>query len=48
MAVRAWVKKGPIHQMKSICARETTVGHVMMEVIIVALIGVVCFMGHMP
>jgi hypothetical protein len=41
VAVGAWVGKGSIHQMKSICAREITLGHVMMRVIIFVLTGVV-------
>jgi hypothetical protein len=45
VAVDAWVGKGFMHQMKNICAGETTPG-VIMRVIIFALIGVV-FHGHM-
>jgi hypothetical protein len=45
VAVGTWVGKGLIHQMKNICAGETTPG-VIMRVIIFALIGVV-FHGHM-
>jgi hypothetical protein len=41
VAVGAWVGKGPIHQMKNVCAGETTLGHVIMRVIIFALTGVV-------
>jgi hypothetical protein len=40
VALGAWVGKGPKHQMKSICAGETTLGHVMMRVIIFVLFGV--------
>jgi hypothetical protein len=40
VAVGAWVGKGLVHQMKNICAGETTPGHVIMRVIIFALIGV--------
>jgi hypothetical protein len=46
VAVEAWVGKGLIHQMKNICARETTLGHVIMRVIIFALIGVVIHGPH--
>jgi hypothetical protein len=42
----AWVRKGPIHQMKNICAGEITPGHVIMRVIIFALIGVVFHGPH--
>jgi hypothetical protein len=45
-ACGARVGKGPIHQMKNICVGKTTLGHVIMRVIIFALIGVV-FHGHM-
>jgi hypothetical protein len=41
VVVEAWVGKGPIHQIKNICTRDTTPGHVIMRVIIFALIGVV-------
>jgi hypothetical protein len=41
VTVGAWVGKGPIHQMKNICAREITLGHMIIRVIIFALIGVV-------
>jgi hypothetical protein len=44
VAVEAWVGKGPIHQMKNVCARETTPGCVLMRVIIFALLEL-CFMG---
>jgi hypothetical protein len=37
---------GPIHQMKNICAGETTPGHVIMRVIIFALIGAVFHGPH--
>jgi hypothetical protein len=37
----AWVRKGLKHQMKNICAGETTPGCVIMRVIIFTLIGVV-------
>jgi hypothetical protein len=40
VAVGTWVGKGLIHQIKNICAGETTPG-VIMRVIIFALIGVV-------
>jgi hypothetical protein len=40
VAVEAWVGKGLIHQIKNICAGETTPG-VIIKVIIFALIGVV-------
>jgi hypothetical protein len=46
VAVGAWVGKGPIHQMKNICAGETTPGHVIMRVIIFVLIGVVFHGSH--
>jgi hypothetical protein len=46
VAVGAWVGKGPIHQMKSICAGETTLGHVIMRVIIFAIIEVVFHGPH--
>jgi hypothetical protein len=46
VAVGAWVGKGPIHQMKNICARETTPGCVIMRVITFALIGVVFHGSH--
>jgi hypothetical protein len=46
VAVEAWVGKGFIHQMKNICAGETTPGHVIMRVIIFALIGVVFHGPH--
>jgi hypothetical protein len=46
VVVVAWVGKGPLHQMKNICARETTPGHVIMRVIIFALIGVVFHEPH--
>jgi hypothetical protein len=46
VAVEAWVGKRPIHQMKNICAGETTLGHMMMRVIIFALIGVVFHGPH--
>jgi hypothetical protein len=46
VAVEAWVGKGPIHQMKNICSRETTSGCVIMRVIIFALIGVVFHGPH--
>jgi hypothetical protein len=46
LAVGAWVGKEPIHQMKNICARETTPGHVIMRVIIFVLIGVVFHGPH--
>jgi hypothetical protein len=46
LAVGAWVGKGPRHQMKNICARETTPGHVITRVIIFALIGVVFHGPH--
>jgi hypothetical protein len=39
VAVEAWVGKGPIYQLKNICAGETTLG-IIMTVIIFALIGV--------
>jgi hypothetical protein len=45
VAVGAWVGKGPLHQMKNICARETT-PDVIMRVIIFALIGVVFHGPH--
>jgi hypothetical protein len=41
-----WLEKEPLHQMKNICARETTLGHVMMRVIIFFLIGVVFHGPH--
>jgi hypothetical protein len=44
--VGAWVGKRPIHQMKNICTRETTLGHVIMRIIIFALIGVVFHEPH--
>jgi hypothetical protein len=46
VAVGAWVGKGPIHQMKNVCAGEITPGHVIMRVIIFALIGVVFHGPH--
>jgi hypothetical protein len=46
VAVGAWVGKGPIHQMKNICAGETTPGCVIMRVTIFALIGVVFHGPH--
>jgi hypothetical protein len=46
VAVEAWIRKGPVHQMKNICARETTLDHVIMRVIIFALIGVVFHGPH--
>jgi hypothetical protein len=45
VGVGAWVGKGPVHQMKNICAGETTPG-VIMRVIIFALIGVVFHGPH--
>jgi hypothetical protein len=45
VAVEAWVGKGLTHQMKNICAGETTPG-VIMRVIIFALIGVVFHGPH--
>jgi hypothetical protein len=45
-AVGDWIGKGLIHQMKNICAGETTPGSVIMRVVIFTLIGVV-FHGHM-
>jgi hypothetical protein len=39
--VEAWVGKGLTHQMKNVCAGETTPVHIIMRVIIFALIGVV-------
>jgi hypothetical protein len=44
VAVDAWVGKGLIHQMKNVCAGETTPG-VIMRVILPLL--ELCFMGHM-
>jgi hypothetical protein len=41
VTVGARVGEGLLHQMKNICARETTPGCVIMRVIIFALIGVV-------
>jgi hypothetical protein len=38
VAVGAWVGKGPIHQMKNICAGETTPDCIIMRVIVFALI----------
>jgi hypothetical protein len=46
VAVGAWVGKGPIYQMKNICAGEITPGYVIMRVIIFALIGVVLHGPH--
>jgi hypothetical protein len=46
VAVEAWVGKGPIHQIKNICAGETTLSHVIMRVIIFSLIGVVFHGPH--
>jgi hypothetical protein len=46
VAVGSCVGKGSIHQMKNICARETTLGHVIMRAIIFALIGVVVHGPH--
>jgi hypothetical protein len=45
VAMDAWVGKGFIHQMKNICAGETTPS-VIMRVIIFALIGVVFHGPH--
>jgi hypothetical protein len=46
VAVEAWVGKEPTHQMKNICAEETTPGCVIMRFIIFALIGVVIHGPH--
>jgi hypothetical protein len=46
VAVEAWVGKGPIYQMKNICARETTPGRVIMRVVNFASIGVVFHGPH--
>jgi hypothetical protein len=40
VAVGAWVGKGPVHQMKNICAGETAPGRVIMRAVTFALIGV--------
>jgi hypothetical protein len=45
-AVGAYLEKEPIHQIISICAGETTLGHVMMWVLIIALTGVVFHGPH--
>jgi hypothetical protein len=42
----AYLRREPIRQMISICAGETTLGHVMMWVLIIALIGVVFHGPH--
>jgi hypothetical protein len=46
MAVGAYLEKEPIHQMISVCAGETTLGRVMMWVLIIALIGVLFHGPH--
>jgi hypothetical protein len=46
VAVEAQLGKKPIHQMVSMCARETTCGHVMMWAFIIALIKVVFHVPH--
>jgi hypothetical protein len=46
VAVGAQLGKEPVHQMVSMCARETTLGHVMMWVFIIALIKVVFHVPH--
>jgi hypothetical protein len=48
VVVEAWVGKGPIHQMKNICAGETTPGHIIMRAIIFVLTGVVFHGPHGP
>jgi hypothetical protein len=46
VAVGAKLGREPIHQMIRICAGETTLGHVMMCVLLIALMEL-CFMGYM-
>jgi hypothetical protein len=46
VAVGAELGREPIRQMISVCAGETTLGHGMMQVLIVVLIGVVFHGPH--
>jgi hypothetical protein len=46
MAVGTYLEKEPIHQMISVCAGETSLGRVMMWVLIIALTGVVFHGPH--